>query len=691
MMNRAKQLKTKEFLYGVCYFPEHWDESMWDDDFRRMKEMGMNVVRMGEGAWHIFEPEEGRYSFELFDRALDLCMKHGLKVILGTPTYAPPAWLTAKYPESLRKTFDGKTMHHGSRRHCNYTAEAYLRLCEGIVTAMAEHYKDHPNVIGWQIDNELNCHMDVSFAESDTRAFRKWLQEKYGTLEALNEAWGAAFWAQTYTDWEQVNLPQPTPTYHSPGHLLDFYRFTSDVTIAFAKLQADILRRIAPHQFVTHNGMFGNIDHHKLTEQALDFMSFDSYPAFQLMNKKLPVHFRDRMSGLRLSRVRGMSNKFIILEQQAGPGGQVGGVFSGPGDYLHATPKPGQMRLWVWQSVAHGADSVLFFRWRTCTYGAETLWHGLNHYGNQHHWRLDEAKQLGDELNRLSEKIVGSDCAAEAALLYDYDNDSNCKIERYIGYAQWDQEEAVYQALSERHVITDQLSAQHLADPAKLSRYRVIFYPNAQLLTEQDVAALQVYVENGGTLIVGPRTGYKDRSNRCHMLPFPGVIKPLAGIEVTDFTMTDQEQPSSMVFSRSGVVVSAPVFNEILKPEHPEAEVLAAYKDDYYKGAPAVVRVPVGRGSIVYVGAFFNAANVHALLDELEITDPCQAWADIPKEVEVVVRRSADRTSWLLLNYTSSEQHVSFKKKMREHMQGEELEGTHRIEPYGVRWVELAD
>lgn len=687
----AKKLVTQQYLYGVCYFPEHWNEELWDDDFRRMKEMSMNVVRMGEGAWNIWEPEEGRYCFELFDKAIALCEKHGLKVILGTPTYAPPAWLTSKYPEVLRKTFEGTLMHHGSRRHYNYTSPIYQELCAKIVTKLAEQYGNNSNVIGWQIDNEFNCHMDVSFAESDQLAFREWCKERYGTLDALNAAWGAAFWAQTYTDWDQVFLPQPTPTYHSPGHLLDFYRFTSDSVLRFARQQYDIIKEHAPHQFITHNGLFGNIDNHGLTEHALDFMSYDSYPAFFCMNKRLSKHFRDRMSGLRFSRVRGMSSKFMILEHQAGPGGQVGGVLSGANDYLHLTPKPGQMRLWAWQSVAHGADGLLFFRWRTALFGAETLWHGLNHYGNQDHRRLDEANQLGKELNKASQTIVSTECVPQAAMIYDYDNDSNCKIERYIGQEQWIQEESIYQALNERHVMVDQLSRQHLSNLDKMSRYQIVFYPNAQLLDELDVANLRAYIEQGGTVVFGPRSGYKDRSNRCYMLPFPGIIKELCEVEITDFTMVDEEAPSFMKFQLSNQRIEAPIFNDIIKPEHSEARVLARYTEDYYKDAAAVVSVPVGKGKAVYFGAFFTTESTHALLEEIDVSDPHVTWADFPKEVEVVTRRSAETYYCIIMNFTEERQSLHFKRKVSELLTDSILEGAHELEPYGVRLIKLQE
>lgn len=690
MLNSDKSFKTDEFLLGVCYYPEHWERTMWDDDFRRMKEIGFNVVRMAETAWNILEPEEGVYSFELFDDAISLCEKYGLKVIMSTPTYAPPAWLTSKYPEVLRRTFDGVVMQHGSRRHYNYTSEIYHTLSKKIVLALVEHYKDFSSVIGWQIDNEFNCHMDVSFADSDHVAFRDWCKNKYKTLDVLNHAWGTAFWAQTYTAWEQVFLPRPTPTFHNPGYLLDFYRFTSDITVAYGKMQFDILKAHAPHQFITHNGLFQNIDNYALTEQSVDFISYDSYPAFQLNRKDLPVHFRDRMHGRNLSRVRGLSSKFMILEQQAGPGGQSGNALNqyGFGDYLQPTPKPGQMRLWAWQSIAHGADGVLFFRWRTCTVGAESLWHGLNHYGNQPHRRLEEAKRFADEVAAAGKLMLDSSCAPLAAILYDYDNDSNSKIEGYIGSEEWKSEESIYQSLTERHLLTDMLSMQRTRKLEDLQKYKVLFYANAQLLEREDIHYLSEYVEQGGILVLGPRSGYKDRSNRCYMMPFPGVVRDLCGLEVIDFTMVKRQEDSYMAFQSAGEIVKAPVFNEILQVTSPNAKVIARYTTDYYKDSPAAVRNKVGKGEVIYFGTFFTKENTDQLLNLLQLMDPTEAWVHAPAEVEIVTRSHSEGEMGVFLNYTSLSQGIIFKEPVRDCMNTGTLAGETLLEPYGVLIVQ---
>ena len=274
-----KSLQADHFSLGVCYYPEHWPEDLWRDDFQRMRDLSFSVIRVAEFAWTIFEPEEGSFSFDFFDRAIDLAHEHGLKVILGTPTATPPAWLTHKYPEVLNVTQAGVQYQHGERRHYNYNAQVYRELSAQLVRKLAEHYGHHPAVIGWQIDNELNCQIDVFYSEADQTAFQIWLKDKYSTLAELNHAWGTTFWNQTYTAWAQVKLTGPTPS-HSPNphQALDEKRFFSASAISFACIQSNILRELAPDQLVTTNGLFGHLDSHQLTEEALDFISVRLLP-----------------------------------------------------------------------------------------------------------------------------------------------------------------------------------------------------------------------------------------------------------------------------------------------------------------------------------------------------------------------------------------------------------------------------
>ncbi len=681
-----KSYSHDSFLYGVVYYPEQWPEAQWDSDLSHIAQTGMNVVRMGEGAWSVWEPEEGRYDFALFDRALELCQKHGLKAIMGTPTYTPPAWLTERYPEVLRTSFEGTVLRHGSRRHYNYTSPIYREKSRAITEALAKHYKDHPAVIGWQIDNELNCHLDVSFAESDHKAFRTWCQDRYGTLGALNNAWGTPFWSQTYTAWEQVWLPRPTVTYQNPSLLLDFYRFTSDMTVRFGAMQYEIVKRIAPCHFVTHNAFhdMANADLPKFVQEAVDFISYDSYPEFKVCDPRLPRLFRDRSESRMLSRMRGVSPKFMVLEQQSGPSGQIGGILNGNPDYLHPTPRPGQMRLWCWNSIANGADGIVFFRWRSLPYGAEAHWNGLLYHDERNTWRLDEAKRLGQEIKRLSVTLTGTQCVSPAAILYDFDNESHAKIERVTGHQREASELAVYQALSERHMSADVRALSSLRETGELAAYQIVFFPHAHVLTAADLKPLQDYVEEGGTLVFGCWSAYRDRNHWCYDASGRAFYENFVGVRVADFTVAAPGETPAMRFDLSDAPSEAPIFNEVLAGVTDGISVLASYASDYYAGQPAVTLRRKGRGRVVHFGSFFTPQNVTALLDALAIQDPLTAWAEMPAEIQAIVRSNKTERFCFLLNFTNEEQAVTFKESTFDLLEERVLHGRVEIPPYGV-------
>ena len=684
-----KTFSYNSFLYGVVYYPEQWPEERWDSDLSRIAETGMNVVRMGEGAWSVWEPEEGHYQFGMFDRALALCQKHGLKAIMGTPTYTPPAWLTERYPDVLRASFDGTRLMHGSRRHYNYTSPLYRAKSEAITEALVRHYRDHSEVIGWQIDNELNCHLDTSFAQSDHEAFRTWCRERYQTLDTLNHAWGTAFWSQTYTDWEQIWLPRPTVTYQNPSLLLDFYRFTSDMTIRFGARQFEIIKEIAPHHFVTHNAFqnMTNVDLPAFVRDAVDFVSYDSYPEFKVCDLSLPVAFRDRSESRLLSRMRGVSAKFMVLEQQSGPSGQIGGILNGNPDYLHPTPKPGQMRLWCWNSIANGADGLLFFRWRSLPYGSEAHWNGLLYHDERNTWRLEEAKRLGEEIKRLGTTLTSTRCVSQAAILYDFDNESHARIERMTGKYRESNELAVYQALSERHLSVDVLALSTIQTGADLAGYKIVFFPHAHVLTATDVKPLREYVEAGGTLVFGCWSGYRNRLHWCYSADDKAFYESLTGVRVADFTVVPPGETSTLRFEHARTVVPAPIFNEILATTGDNVRTLASYLSDYYAEQPGVTLHQNGAGRTVYFGTFFTAENARSLLDALEIQDPLTAKAEIPPSIQATLRSNDEEEFCFLLNFTNQNQPVTFKEPAFDLIEEQKLNGRIEIPPYGVRLV----
>jgi beta-galactosidase len=682
MTNQVKSLNAERFQVGACYYPEHWTEELWNDDFRRMKEMGFSVVRVAEFAWSIFEPEEGKFEFGLFDRALGAAHQHGISVILGTPTATPPAWLTHKYPEVLNVSQNGVVYQHGQRRQYNYNAPIYRELSARIARQMAEHYKDHPAVIGWQIDNELNCEINVFYSEADHRTFREWLKVKYGSLDRLNAAWGAVFWNQTYSGWEQVHLTRPTVSDSpNPHQALDEKRFISDSAIAFAKLQADIIRELCPNHWVTTNGVFGHLDSHRMTEDLLDFISYDSYPNFStIYPDKGEDPLLDRKWSLNLSGARDISSNFIVMEQQAGAGGWVNKM-------QMPSPKPGQMRLWTYQSIAHGADMILYFRWRTATVGTEIYWHGINDYHNRPNRRVAEAGQIGKELGQIGGRIVGTRYEADVAIVRDYDNEWDGELDQWHGPLQGKSTSAWFKALQYNHVPCDLVYLRDSSRADQLSKYKVLVYPHPAILTESAAKVLKAYVENGGTLIFGCRTGYKDKDGHCPMTPMPGYAAELCGISVEDFTLIGPNQPTpSVTLKGTSSGWAADAFNDILRVESDDVEVLAVYEDAYYAGAPALVRRDLGQGNVYYYGAAFNVESASALMREAGLSSPVLDRLALPKEVELSVRKNAATGEELLilLNYSGLEQKVEVKSELYDLLTSEKKTGTATLPPYGV-------
>ena len=679
----AKSLQVDRLQLGACYYPEHWPDTLWADDYRRMRELGFSVVRMGEFAWSIFEPTEGVFSFELFDRAIALAHEHGIKVILGTPTATPPAWLTHKYPEVLNVTREGVRYQHGQRRHYNYNAPIYRELSARIVRRMAEHYGHHPAVAGWQIDNELNCETNVFYSDADQAAFRTWLKERYGSLDQLNRAWGTVFWSQTYTDWAEVRLTGPTPSDSpNPHQALDEIRFFSASAISFARMQADILRELAPGQWITTNGIFGHLDSHLLTEEALDFISYDSYPNFStIFREEGPDPLLDRRWSWNLSAVRDISPNFCVMEQQSGPGGWTNRI-------AQPSPRPGQMRLWTYQSIAHGADMVLYFRWRTATVGTEIYWHGINDYDNRPNRRVAEAARIGHEIAAVGQSIAGTTYQADVAILKDYDNEWDGELDAWHGPYTRQSTLAWFKALQYDHIPVDAVYLEPGTSAADLARYRCLIYPHPAIMTDATAELLRNYVQAGGTLIFGCRTGYKDAEGHCSMRPMPGPVAELCGVTVTDFTRIGPHDraPAIQWQGVEGDAIRAESFNDILEVASPSVEVLAHYAEGYYAGSPALVRNNYGEGQVFYFGAVFNQEVAAALARQIGLTSPAADWLQLPRPVELALRARPETGEQLifLLNYSHEPQTIEVRTGVTDVLAGKRLNGTVEMEPFGV-------
>jgi beta-galactosidase len=656
--------RYQTFLFGVDYYPEQWPESYWQQDAQRMKECGVNVARIGEFAWALMEPREGTFDFALFDRAIAVLARYGIKTIMGTPTATPPKWLTQKYPETLHVFINRQPANDQSRRHICYNSPVYRRLSKQIVERMATHFKDNPNIVGWQIDNELNNENPACYSESCRVRFRRWVKDKYGSLDSLNERWGTIFWSQSYTDWEQLDLPFTTTSLHNPSLMLDYKRFISDSATSFVEDQLSIIRRYRPRDFVTQNGVFKNIDYYKLSRN-LDLHSSANYPLFQ----DNPQY----STGASLTLHRSITGRFMIMEQQTGPGGQT---------YLLRSPQPGQMRLWTFQSIAHGADGIVHFRWRTARRGIEEYWSGVLDHDNVPRARFQEFKQEGIEINKIGQEILGSRVDSDIAVIKDFDDEwvydhqyftSEVDTRYDYGY--------LFRAASElKHNI------DFISTGADFNRYKIIFGPYLTLMDEALAAKIKSFVEQGGTFIMSAHSAVKDRDNAMtdQAIPIMG-MRELFGVEVDSFNcyQPPSRDRNALKFEE-GVSVPVNVFAESLKPT--SAKVLATWDRDYLRGVPACTENRAGKGRAVYYGSFFNMDSARYLMRRYASEQNLKPlFAGFPPQIEVTRRTKGLYNYYFILNHASESVALKTEAGYFDLLEGRDAQAVFTLPPYGYK------
>lgn len=673
-------INGERFVMGTCYYPEHWDSSLWEDDLERMLQAGIEVIRIAEFAWNKIEPEEGVYTYEFFDSFLELAQKKGMKVIFCTPTATPPVWLTEKYPEVLNADQDGLLYRHGARRHYNYNSPVYQKLCRNIVEKSASHYGGHPAIIGWQIDNEVNCELDEFYSESDTLAFRHFLQEKYKTIDGLNQAWGTIFWNQTYNCWEQVYVPRKTVhNTNNPHHLLDYYRFVSDSARRFVRMQSEIIRKYCKKEdFITTNGIFGNLDNQAMQKESLDFMTYDSYPnfAYCLDDYQAEDPIKDRKWSRNLAETRAISPIFGIMEQQSGANGWTTRMEA-------PTPRPGQITLWTMQSIAHGADFVSYFRWRTCTVGTEMYWHGILDYSGRDNRRLREIREIARKMEGMKE-IAGAHYAAKVGILKDYDNIWDARQDKWHERVDKCSQKSLFMALEMTHTPFDYVYLNDETAWEELRKYEVLFYPHASILTDARMKVLETYVSEGGKLVMGCRTGYKDLCGRCVMDKLPGRAAELTGTDIPEYSFVAPDD-GRVLADWGGTKVEAAVFNDLLEPAGEHAEVLARYASSYYAGTPALIRNRYGKGEAYYFGGAFALDTAKVFLEKLGAGTPWRETLELPECCELAVREKDGRRYFFVLNYAPESVKVEVKKELRELFAGELIKGEAELGAYEVK------
>ncbi|MFJ8509225.1 beta-galactosidase [Streptomyces avermitilis] len=563
-MPRLGDATRGRILFGGDYNPEQWPEETWHEDVRLMKAAGVNSVTLGVFSWAKLEPRPGAREFGWLDRLMDLMHAGGIGVVLATPTSAPPPWMGRLHPETLPRDEDGRTEWWGGRQHFSHSSATYRRYAAAITEDLAARYGSHPALTLWHINNEY-CTYD--WGDEAAAAFRRWLQDKYGTVDALNEAWGTAFWSQGYDGWHEILPPRHAHYMKNPTQVLDFKRFTSDMLLECYLAERDIVRRHTPHIPVTTNfmPMWAGQDAWRWAAEE-DVVSVDLYP-----DPRDPFGAQSGALVQDMTRSQAGHGPWMLMEQAAGAVNWRG--------VNH--PKPsGLNRLWSLQAVARGADGVCYFQWRQSRQGAEKFHSGMVSHAGEEGRTYREVKRLGAELARIGSEVTDSHVSADIALLHDWNSwwagsqegrpSSEVDYPAVVG--------AWHRAFWEAHLTTAFAHPEH-----DLSAYRLVVVPQLYLLTDTAIDNLLAYVHGGGTLVCGFLTGVADEDDRIRPGGMDARLRDLFGIRTLhEWWPLD-----------AGEGVECDGFRGLLWSEEIEAQdadEVIAYQGGELDGLPAVLR-----------------------------------------------------------------------------------------------------
>jgi len=663
----------REFLWGAAYYPEHGERATLDIDVDRMRVAGMNTVRMAEFAWDMMEPADGRYDFSLFDEVIARLGAKGIRTILCTPTAAPPRWLTLKHPEILRVDARGVVQQHGSRQHASTCSDVYCEYSRRITRAMAEHFRDNPHVIGWQTDNEFNCHFSEDYSAGAEEAWTEFLRAKFNDdICALNRTWGTAFWAQTYARFEDVPLPKPgVPTCVNPAHHLDYARFVSWSVARFQHDQVEILRATQRRWWITHNGAFRLIDYRGPFGRDLDVLGYDLYPM-----SVWDAQDRGARQAWMLDAIRAWTGNFFIPEHQSGPGGQT--------DFFHDNLEPGELRRMLYTSIAHGADGILLFRWRTARFGAEEYWCGIFDHDNVPRRRYAEVAQVGAELARVGPALLGTHVAVDVGIAAtDFDNTYGHEALN-LGLPGPDQVAAELHGSFWRSGY--RVGVVHPSDA--LEGLKLYIIPHLSLFDPAWLPKLESWVRDGGTLIVGARSGTKDLDNNVVTSPLPGVLRNFVGANVVEYGRQNRPEQRPLEIKVDARKIVSDAWYEKLEPET-GTDVWLRWASRHLAGSAAATMRTVGRGRVVYVGTYLTGALAEALVPEFSrLAGVEPALPSLPGDVEVLLREGQGRALWFVINHADGPRSVAVPSG-RDLVGDHDVSGTVVLPARGVAVVQL--
>ena len=624
-----------------------------------MREAGFNIARLAEFAWARIEPVEGQFDFNWLDRAVDLLDKNGIQTLMGTPTSQPPPWLYQKYPNLLPVNVEGIRTNFGGRYLYCFNHPGMAAYTRHIVSAIAKRYANHPAVIGWHPDNEFgHVTRECYCKEYCEPAFHKWLEARYGSLDKLNAAWGTAFWSQIYSDWSQIPLPRLTQQQHNPALILDYRRFWSDTVVRYQKTQIDILAKLAPQQFTTHN-LWGKPDYFAMARD-LNVAGMNFYPAYGWG--------RLEDNGLELDTFRGLKDgNYWVVEQRGGR----------PGSHNETMESaPGLLRLWAYQSYAHGADAVLFFRWRTAARGGEEYWFGLLNQDGRPNRRYREIAGMGKDLERVAKLLEGTTTVSPVAFYVDYESEW---AKTAPDVRAFDERRADYYLAFKRLGVNIDVTGRG----RDLSRYKIVVAPMLYMVNDEMVEQFTRFVRAGGTLVLTFRSGVKEWDNSVVMEPLPGRLRELAGIEIEEFEPLLKTDPdlkegamplNGTAAPFTGRASTGTIWADILEPK--SAQALAKYSKKFYTGKAAVTLNKVGEGQVVYVGTHLTRDFADALASWLLARHQISPPFPVPDQVDVASREKDGNKLWFVMNFSNTAQSVRLRRSYRSVLTEREVNGS---------------
>ncbi len=634
--------KIKKMVYGGDYNPEQWTEDVWQEDMRMFKLAGIDIVTLNVFNWAMLQRDDEVYDFSMLDKVMQLVKENGLYICLATSTGAHPAWMAKKHPDILRTEFNGMRRKFGGRHNSCPSSETYQKYSVRLAQKLAERYKDYDNIVAWHVSNEFG---GECYCENCEKAFRGWLKEKYQTLEAVNRAWNTNFWGHTFYDWDEIVVPDMRSEHFAPdrtmfqGISLDYRRFMSDAMLSCYRAEYEALKKITPDIPVTTNlmGLYKPLDYQKWGKY-MDFVSWDNYPSNEDSYCRTAMS-HDLMRGLK------QGKPFALMEQTPSVTNWLA---------YNALKRPGVMRLWSYQAVAHGADTVMFFQMRR-SIGACEKYHGavIDHVGHENTRVFREIAELGKELEGIGEQTLGGRTEAKIAILFDWDNwwaleysaGPSCDL-HYL-----DEVKRYYEALRRVNYDIDMISVED-----ELDSYALVIAPLMYMVKGTNDEKIKAFVAKGGTFISTFFSGIVQENDLVTTGGYPGKLRNLLGIWVEETDALPAETENSFVYE--GVRYPARILCDILHEEGASAQ--AWYETDFYAGFPVITCNAYGDGKAYYVATASEDAFYQAFLKKVCTEcgiEPVVA-TEIDSKVEATSRTNAHGRFLFLMNHNDTMQKV---------------------------------